>query len=212
MKPLVAFVHASPRAIGPSTRVAPSEEYRREDILDERLLGDDGDRTGSFQHFRQALQQAEALSPAAIVTTCSMFTRELPRARKQIETPLMGVDEAMIEQAAERGGRIALVGSLEAAMGHTAELIQLANPDAEIAARVRVEADATESDAAAAALASRCEALLDDCDLVVVVQLSLSPVDDHLSESARERVLTCASSARERLRALIPGDLNSVAP
>ncbi len=202
MKPLIAFVHASSSAIGPSTRVAPADVYRREDILDERLLAAAGDRVGSFQQFRQTLQQAEALSPAAIVTTCSMFTRELPRARNQIETPLLGVDEAMIEQAARIGGRIALVGSLESAISQTAELLHLANTDLEISERVLVDPAATDDDGGAR-LAKRCQELLGDADAVVVADLSLCAVEDHLCESLEGRVLTCASSARARLKALV---------
>ena len=181
----------------------PAEEYRREDILDERLMSRAGDRVGSFQLFRQTLQQAEVLSPAAILTTCSMYTRELPRARRQIETPLMGVDEAMIERAAELGGRIALVGSIESAIGDTAELIELANPEVEVAHRLLVDADAAATDEAAAELAARCKAMLEDADAVVVVQLSLCAVEDHLDEISREWVLTSSSTARPRLKALL---------
>ena len=45
------------------------------------------------------LARAQRLNPAAILTTCSMYTQHLPTARKQISTPIVGIDEAMIQRA-----------------------------------------------------------------------------------------------------------------
>jgi Asp/Glu/hydantoin racemase len=141
------------------------------------------------------------------LTTCSIYTPQLPAVRQLVATPIVGVDEALIDQAARVGGPLALVGSLEASLALAAEQIErraqeLGRPTS-IAQRRLVPLDACESAAAAQSLAAELRRLHEQVQAVVVVQLSLSPVAEHLSSEEHQTILTSPPGALAGLRAVI---------
>ncbi len=79
------------------------DEFEQQDFVQEALLACQGDPRG-FELLLQSLRQAEQLRPAAILTTCSMYTPHMPAARRLVATPVVGVDEAMLDEAARIGG------------------------------------------------------------------------------------------------------------
>jgi hypothetical protein len=131
----------------------------------------------------------------------------LSQARREIATPLVGIDEAMISRAAQRGGPFALVGSLSSAITLTHQAIceQAARfgTDAAIAETRLVDADACATEVGTQRLADELRELSSYVHTVVVVQLSLSGVEGLLSAAEQSRILTSAAGARECLRAAI---------
>jgi len=177
-----------------------------EDFLEGRLLALTADREASYDLFLETIRRAQASAPDVILTTCSIFNRDLPRIRELIETPLLGVDEAMIERAAEIGGRLVLVGSIGSAIENTgARIKQLCSRDCEIVPAPLFDKDACADEPGARALAEELRLLRERADAVVVVQLSLARAVESLTDAECDTILTSAASATERLRAMIAG-------
>jgi hypothetical protein len=113
----------------------------------------------------------------------------------------------MLDQAARVGGPLALVGSLGASIALAAEQIehraQELGAATSIADRRLVPLDACETATAARSLAAELRRLSQQVQAVVVVQLSLSPVAEHLSPEEYSTILTSPPGALARLRAVI---------
>lgn len=209
----IACVHATPRSIGPARRMLQAEwpGLAAEDFLEERLLALTEDREASFHLFLKTIRRAQASAPDAILTTCSIFNRDLPRIRELVETPLLGVDEPMIERAAEIGGRLALVGSIASAIENTGARIKgLCSRDCEIVPAPLVDKDACADEAGARALAEELRRLREQADAVVVVQLSLARTSEFLSDAERATILSSAAPAIARLRTMIAASRSAV--
>ena len=207
--PLIVCVHATPRAIAPTHRLfaCAEGEFRCQDLVEERLFTCEADGDVGRTLFLDTLRRAAADGPAVILTTCSMYTQYLSQARREIETPLVGIDEAMILRAAQRGGPFALVGSLPSAITLTRQAIceraATIGTDATIAETRLIDADACATEARTHRLADELRELSSRVHTVVVVQLSLSGVAELLSAAEQSRILTSAASALERLRAAV---------
>jgi Asp/Glu/hydantoin racemase len=205
----IVCVHATHRAVEPARRMlaAESDEFEQEHLIREALLACQGDRQRGLELLLKTLREAEELRPSAILTTCSIYTPQLPAARQVVATPIVGVDEAMLDQAARVGGPLALVGSLEASIALAAEriehLAQELGAPTSIADRRLVPLDACETAASAQDLAAELRRLRRHVRGVVVVQLSLSPVAQHLSPEEHSTILTSPPGALAHLRAVI---------
>ncbi|MEX0885407.1 MAG: aspartate/glutamate racemase family protein [Phycisphaeraceae bacterium] len=207
MTVLIACVHATPRAVGPAAAMlARRPNYRREDILEPALLEHAEAPACGREIFAQTLARAAAMRPTAILTTCSMYTRFLPAMRERLATPVLGVDEAMIEAAA-RGGRLALVGSIANAIEQTAGLIRerakAAGRDVQIGRTLLVAPSAGEDGAAADEAMRQIDEVAGDVDTIVIVQLSLSTLAERLAPAARGRTLTSFDTALARLDEIV---------
>jgi Asp/Glu/hydantoin racemase len=207
---IIACVHATPLAIAPVAdafrRWAPA--WHHHDIIEGQLLGAGGEGIEAVSLFQQTLGRADAMEPAAILTTCSLYTRYLPLLRMQMERPVLGIDEPMIERALEVGGRIGLVGSIPLAMETTARLIRERAAAAEfgapdLSARLLVDVNLCTTPAGVRQLADGIRLMLPAVDAVVVVQASLSPVMDLLAPEEQHRVLTSPRLAVDRLREML---------
>jgi hypothetical protein len=211
MSHLIACVHATPRAIPPTRRMlgGRAHEFAQHDVLEEPLFQLDAASDEGFRAFLAAIRQAELLHPSAVLTTCSMYTQHLPAVRSQLTTPIVGIDEAMIQRAAEVRGRLALVGSRPESIAFTGRQIEAKagrrGSRPEFAEPLCVPADACDTVSGTRQLAEQLNQLAGQVDVVVVVQLSLSPVSDHLSDDVRRRVLTGPPLALQQLRTVLGG-------
>ncbi|QDT55885.1 Asp/Glu/Hydantoin racemase [Caulifigura coniformis] len=205
--PLVACVHATPRAIDPTEMllktVGPVAVHH---LIDEQLLAAGDDAAGP-SIFRRALQEATSLRPAVVLTTCSMYTRFLDALRQHTKPPLLGIDEPMIDHAARTGGRLGFVGSIETAVQLTAEEVlrraRAINVDADVAETLLVPRDSCDTDAGRRTLAAQIQELRSRVDHVVVVQLSLSPAVDLLTNEECRSVFTAVPFAATRIRSIL---------
>jgi hypothetical protein len=204
----IVCVHATRRAVEPARRMLAAHpgEFEQEHLVEEELLACRGDQRG-FELLLRALQQAQQRGPAAVLTTCSLYTPHLPAARKLVTTPIVGVDEAMLDEAARLGGPLALVGSLETSIDLAAEQIerrvQACGSPTSITQRLLVPPDACDTSEGARRLADELRELSRSVRGVVVVQLSLSPVAEHLSLEEQRSILTSSNTALARLRTVV---------
>jgi Asp/Glu/hydantoin racemase len=209
MTHLIACVHATPLAVEPVARTfrQRAPEWGRRDIIEERLLYLQGEGEEAFSTFVATLKRAEEEDPSAILTTCSLYTRELPRARKSILKPVLGIDEPMIEKAVEIGGNLALVGSLSPAIEGTANLImehaRTQGRTVDLSTQLLVDPNICSKPEGVQELAERLRLIATKVDGVVVVQASLSPAADLLSDEENKRILTSPRLAIAKLQNIL---------
>jgi hypothetical protein len=206
---LIACVHATPRAIAPTRRMLSDRagEFVPCDLLEEALFRMDAASDEGFDAFLRALGKAQALGPSAILTTCSMYTHHLPEVRARLDLPIVGIDEAMIESAAEVQGPLALVGSRPESIAFARRAIEARavgrGRAAEFIEPLCVPLDSCDTVSGARQLAQRLRELGQLAQAVVLVQLSLSPAREHLADGERRRVLAGPQLALERLRSVL---------
>jgi hypothetical protein len=207
----IACVHATTLAIGPVAeafkRWAPGWECNN--VVEERLVALQGEGDAALALFLDVLRRAEAGAPAVILTTCSMYTRRLPEVRPLIGKSVVGIDEPMIEKAAEAGGPIALVGSIEEAVNGTARLIRerakARGRSVDLSRRLLVDPKICTQPAGVRELEEKIRPLIQVCHAVVVVQASLSVVEDFFTGAEKEKILTSPRLAVARLKEILEG-------
>jgi Asp/Glu/hydantoin racemase len=222
--PTVAMVHATPAAIAPA--VAAFREGFPEaglwHLLDDRLVTDAEAAGGLVAPLRRRMLTliGHAVSGGAdgVLLTCSMYGPVARLAGHLWERPVMGSDEAMFERvAAKRPERVAVLGSLEAAVadstarlrealaegaadgtGPGPEVVGLLCPGAAAAAR---DGD---RDALLACLRSAAEPLAGKADLFLLGQYSLTGVRAELETALGAPVWSPPQVAAELLRRRLP--------
>ena len=218
--PTVAMVHATPAAIAPA--VAAFGECFPEaglwHLLDDRLVSDAEAAGGLLPPLRRRMLTliGHAISGGAdgVLLTCSMYGPVARLATQLWERPVTGSDEAMFARvAAERPARVAVLGSLEAAVadssarlrevlaegaadraGSPTEIVGVLCPGAAAAAR------AGDRDALLASLRSAAEPLAGQVDLFLLGQYSLTGVQAELEAALGAPVWSPPHVAAELLR------------
>lgn len=154
-------------------------------LLDDRIVADlsaEERRTSVPDRLRELVSAARAGGAEAVVLTCSSISGEAAGVAAEVGIPVLRIDEAMADQAAAIGGRIAVIATLPTTLEPTcrllAERVALAGAEAQIE-RVLVEGafsavaggDREEHDrlveAAVSAAAARA-------DVVVLAQASMA--------------------------------------
>ena len=188
------------------------------DIVDETLLRDaTADGRVSLETARRLfahLAAAERHGADAILVTCSSMGGTVDAARRFAGVPLLRVDQAMAEQAVQRGRRIGVLATLRSTLEPTGELIRLVAAESarEVEVRERVCEGAFE--ALRDGDTERHDELVRDglrellawADVIVLAQASMARVIDTLSADERETpILTSPRLGMERMRDLLRG-------
>ena len=186
------------------------------DIVDETLLRD-ATREGRvsldiarrlFAH----LAAAERHGADAILVTCSSVGNVVDAARPYAGVPLLRVDQAMAEQAVERGTRIGVLATLHSTLGPTAALIRRTAHEAgrEVEVRDRLcegafEAlSAGETDGHDESVREGLRELIGWAEVIVLAQASMARVIDTLTDDERQTpILSSPRLGMERMRDLL---------
>lgn len=189
------------------------------DIVDETLLRDaTRERRVSLDTSRRLfghLAAAETHGADAILVTCSSMGGAVDAARPFAGVPLLRVDQAMAEQAVERGSRIGVLATLWSTLRPTSVLIERTAADAGRQVEVRDRLCDGAFEALKAGDTERHDELVREglrellgwADVIVLAQASMARVVDTLP--AEERATPILSSPRlgmERMRDLLAGD------
>ncbi|HVM24944.1 MAG TPA: aspartate/glutamate racemase family protein [Candidatus Limnocylindrales bacterium] len=188
------------------------------DIVDETLLRDaTADGRVSLETARRLfahLAAAERHGADAILVTCSSMGGTVDAARRFAGVPLLRVDQAMAEQAVQRGRRIGVLATLRSTLEPTGELIRLVAAESarEVEVRERVCEGAFEAlrdgdtDRHDELVRDGLRELLAWADVIVLAQASMARVIDTLSADERETpILTSPRLGMERMRDLLRG-------
>jgi Asp/Glu/hydantoin racemase len=186
------------------------------DIVDETLLRD-ATREGrvSLDTARRLfahLAAAERHGADAILVTCSSVGGVVDAARPFAGVPLLRVDQAMAEQAVERGTRIGVLATLWSTLRPTAVLIERTarESDREVEVRDRLcdgafealrEGDTERHDQL---VREGLRELIGWADVIVLAQASMARVVDSLSEDERRTpILSSPRLGMERMRDIL---------
>jgi Asp/Glu/hydantoin racemase len=169
------------------------------DIVDETLLRD-ATREGrvSLDTARRLfahLAAAERHGADAILVTCSSVGGVVDAARPFAGVPLLRVDQAMAEQAVERGARIGVLATLWSTLRPTAVLIERTAREADRTVEVRDRLCDGAFEALREGDTARHDQLVREglreligwAEVIVLAQASMARVVDALSENERSK-------------------------
>jgi hypothetical protein len=154
--------------------------------------------------FLDLARYATGTGACAILFTCSAFGPCIDRVKQEHPTiPVLKPNEAMIEEAVVRGGRVGLLASfaptLQSMPAEFPQGIELKPKLAEGALAALDAGDAANHDQLVGAAAAD----LRDCDVVALAQFSLARARDQVAENSGRPVLTTPDSAVRKLRSLL---------
>ncbi len=213
----IGLFHATLNAVAPAVeawretrRPVDLRHYVDEGLLDHvRRNGLDHDAVARLRHWLELIASDGA---AAIMTTCSSLSPALPPLRAQVSRPVIGIDDAMIDDAVARGTRIGIVATLATAAETTRSLFAARPEAADLTLTTRVPDRAFEAlargehDTHDRAIQAAAAALAPGVDVIVLAQLSMSRALPMLAglpapvltsgPGAVARTLAAAASAR----------------
>jgi Asp/Glu/hydantoin racemase len=218
--PTVAMVHATPAAIAPATGAFAEcfPEAGLWHLLDDRLVTDAEAAGGLVPPLRRRMLTliGHAVSGGAdgVLLTCSMYGPVARLATQLWERPVAGSDEAMYQRvAAERPGRVAVLGSLETAVADSTARLRAALAEGSAAGEGSgtevvgvlcpgAAAAARDGDGAAllASLESAAAPLAGEVDVVLLGQYSLTGAQRQLEAALGVPVWSPPHAAADLLR------------
>ena len=214
----VAFVHTVaalvPRFRELAAELLPAVETF--DVVDETLLREaTAEGRVSLDVARRLfghLAAAERHGADAIVVTCSSVGDVVDAARSFANVPLVRIDQAMAEQAVERGARIGVLATLRSTLEPTANLIRRSANAAGRSVEVRDAVCEGAFEALRAGEAERHDELVRNglrdllgwADVIVLAQASMARVVETLTgDERRTPILSSPRLGMERVRDLL---------
>jgi Asp/Glu/hydantoin racemase len=222
--PTVAMIHATPAAIAPAVAAFDDRfpEASLWHLLDDRLVTD-AERAGGLvpplrRRMLSLIEHAVSGGADGVLLTCSMYGPVARLASQLWDRPVAGADEAMYGRvAAERPSRVAVLGSLEAAVADSAERLREAleergadpwppgaGPGTEVLGVLchgaAAAAKAGDRDALLASLRSAAEPLAGKVDVFLLGQYSLTGAHAELQSALGVPVWSPPQVAAEVLR------------
>ncbi len=209
----IAILHTTPATIEPLGRLCgekiPGAEVKN--FLDDTILPEislAGRITeGARYRLYAMMQMAQTAGADVLLCACSSVGETVEEGRELVRLPVLRIDEAMAEQAVERGSRIGIAAALETTLGPTARLVErkaaergkkvvweyrLARGAQELLSQGKLE----EYDRM---VVESLMGLESSCDIVLLAQASMARVLPLLPKEKRKKFLTSPESGIERL-------------
>jgi aspartate/glutamate racemase len=154
---------------------------------------------------------AEQVGADVILEACSSVGEVVAKMRKAVSVPIVRIDEAMAEEAVQRGARLGVAATLQTTLGPTARLLR---SKAEAAGR-QVEVKPLLIEGAYQKLMSgdreghdnllvqSLQELARQVDIVVLAQASMARVLPGLPPAERTRIMSSPRLAMEQVRDVI---------
>jgi Asp/Glu/hydantoin racemase len=216
----VGLVHAVFPAIAPMrdvlSRKLPS--VRVLNLLDEGLLSE-AERVGgpvgdAFERMATVIGLHAKAGADAVLLTCTAYSSAVPELQKRFPNlPIMAVDQTMVERAVATASRIGVLATGASGISQQTLLLQnaakAANKTIEIVPSLHTDAmqalqrgDRDEHDRIVLAA---LPALMDQVDIVLLAQVSMSPLIAKLPAGLPKPVLSSPDLAAERLGTILAG-------
>lgn len=214
--PRIALIHATPVAVDPI-----AEAFRRDwpgcetvNLLDDSLSQDrarTADLTEAMSRRILGLgQYVHAAGAEAILYTCSAFGPAIEHTARTLPIPVLKPNEAMFEEALEKGTRIGMIATFRASVASMeaefAEEARQRSPGATIRtvlveeAMARLRAGDVEGHNR---LLADAAAELGDCDALVLAQFSTSRAAPAVRAVTGQPVLTSPDAAVAKLKRVL---------
>lgn len=213
----IAIIHTTPLTIEPLKALAaellPGADVVNfvDDSILPQLKRNDGDVQAVVDRLSHYAQFAEQVGADVILNACSSVGGVVAQMRQQVSIPIVRIDEAMAEQAVQRGRRIGVAATLATTLNPTIQLVQ-SKADA---AGVQVEIVPLLADTAYqkllagdkaghdADLAAALADLAASVDVVVLAQASMARVVAALPSDQQDKYLSSPRLGMERVKAAL---------
>ncbi|UZE21171.1 aspartate/glutamate racemase family protein [Pseudomonas sp. B21-056] len=214
--PLIYLIHATPLSIAPISeafaRLWP--EARLANLLEDSLsrdLAEAGVLTPEMnQRFLKLASYACESGADAILFTCSAFGESIDQCKRALDIPVLKPNEAMIEEALQRTGKLALLATFDAAIASMVEefkhYAQQQGVNLELQTHVCVGAfgelqngNKDRHDR----LIAECARTISSGELLCFAQFSMTSAAPQASQACGLDVLTTPDSAVLKLRRLL---------
>ncbi len=211
----VGLVHAVLPALVPMRDVLARTlpEVRIINLLDEGLLSE-AERLGglvpaTIDRLATAIDLLVKAQADAILLTCTAYSPAVPEMRRRFASvPILAVDQTMVEHAVTLGSKIGVLATVQAGLeqqqvllrdaaasaGKTIEIVPSLHPEAMDALR---RGDRDEHDRL---LLAALPALVDRADVVLLAQVSMSPLAGKIGAGFSKPILSSPELAAARLR------------
>ncbi len=217
MTATLAIIHTTPLTVDPlkvlATELLPGVAVVN--FVDDSILPQLRSNAGNVEDVRERLFQyarfAEQVGADVILNACSSVGGVVEVMRQQVSIPVVRIDEAMAEQAVQRGRRIGVAATLATTLNPTMQLVQ-SKADA---AGVSIEIVPLLADSAYKKLlggdkaghdADLRTALADlaaSVDVVVLAQASMARVVAALPSEQQQKCLSSPRLGMERVKAAL---------
>jgi len=206
----IALIHALQHSLQPIAasfaKLWPEAELMNllDDSLSADLAREGGLTRGMTERFLKLGRYATGTGADAILFTCSAFgpcIEAVARAERPI--PVLKPNEAMIEQAAQKGRRIGLLSTFPPTLASMPrefpESVEVVSKLADGALAALNRGDAAEHDQLIADAARS----LRDCDVIALAQFSMAGTEPLVAQATGRPVLTTPDSAVRKLREML---------
>jgi Asp/Glu/hydantoin racemase len=206
----IALIHALQHSLQPIAasfaKLWPEAELMNllDDSLSADLAREGGLTRGMTERFLKLGRYATGTGADAILFTCSAFgpcIEAVARAERPI--PVLKPNEAMIEQAAQKGRRIGLLSTFPPTLASMPrefpESVEVVSKLADGALAALNRGDAAEHDQLIADAARS----LRDCDVIALAQFSMAGTAPLVAQATGRPVLTTPDSAVRKLREML---------
>jgi Asp/Glu/hydantoin racemase len=206
----IALIHALQHSLPPIAasfaKLWPEAELMNllDDSLSADLAREGGLTRGMTERFLKLGRYATGSGADAILFTCSAFgpcIEAVARAERPI--PVLKPNEAMIEQAVAKGGRIGLLSTFPPTLASMPrefpDSVKVVPKLADGALSALNRGDASKHDR----LIADAARALRDCDAIALAQFSMAGAAPLVAEATGRPVLTTPDSAVEKLREML---------
>jgi Asp/Glu/hydantoin racemase len=208
----VGLISVTLNAVNPIMKLFSeyTSQFEFVNYLDEglqRLVAKEGRVTDkSLGRFIAILDKAAADGAEAVLLTCTVFSPFVERLSMLFSIPIIGIDKAMLDQAAAMDKKTAIICTFPATVQTSIEMFNAGamnhkvHPEVDTfligeAAKAIKEEDKYKHDKL---IAEKALSLQDSYDLIVLAQVSMAGAKEYLGE-LRKPVLTSPESALQAL-------------
>jgi aspartate/glutamate racemase len=213
----LAIIHTTSATVETMKALAAEILPGREVInfVDDSILPQLGQNGGDLREVEERLVHyarfAEQVGAGVILEACSSVGEVVARMQSAVSIPIVRIDDAMAEQAVERGERLGVAATLQTTLQPTTRLLQAkaraAGKQVEIMPLLIEGAYeklmAGDREGHDALLVEKLQELARAVDLVVLAQASMARVLPRLATADQEKVLVSPRLAMERVKNVI---------
>ena len=214
--PRVALVSSTRAVFGPMEaafrEVFPEVQILH--LLDETLIEDFRREGGLSPHSRRkALQMALTAQEAGvdgILVTCSTLSPSVDDFRPFLRIPIVKIDEPVIEEVVQKAEKIGLLATAETVLKSVEPLVAKKAMDLgrKISVRPFIKSDVwhllqKDPEAFYRAIAEAANKAAQECQAVILTQVSIAPGRDYVEERLRNRVYASPAYAVQALRKIL---------
>ena len=213
----LAIIHTTPVTVEPLKALAgeimPGVNVINfvDDSILPQLKENGGDLAAVERRWTAYVRFAEEVGADAILNACSSVGELTPRGAAQVNVPVIRIDEAIAEEAVQRGRIIGVAATVPTTLEPTRRLLQAkadaAGREVELVPVLADEAfrRLSEGDSAGhdAVLSMTLSQLAEKVDIVVLAQASMARVVEGLPQALQGRFLASPRSGMERVKSIL---------